>query len=159
MVSQLQVPVRPNYVVRERYGRVYTSYFAAEAKVQRRLPNDRHFIAAVRYFPRFAKSERYRWFPLLAPSKDLLARAKSERMPFENYARLYLEEITTNHDAMHLVKDLLDLLLVRKVDLVLFCYEKDSVSCHRTLLKEMIVNLCANNIGEPAHIFDGGEIK
>lgn len=145
-------------MVSQLHGRVYTSYFAAEVKVQRRLPRDCHFIAAVRYFPRFAKKERYHWLPLLAPSKDLLARAKNERMPFETYAPLYLEEITTNYDAMHLVKDLLHLLLIRKVDLVLFCYEKDSASCHRTLLREMIVNLCANNIGEPAHIFEGGEI-
>jgi uncharacterized protein YeaO (DUF488 family) len=113
----------------------------------------------VRYFPRYVKRERFRWLPILGPSKALLARAKAERMPFDEYVPLYLEEITSNPDALRLVEDIVDHIIGAKLDVVLFCYEKDSAQCHRTLLREMVANLCASSIGDHARVFDGGEIS
>ena len=159
MVTELQVPIQPSPLAPKHYGKVYTSYFAIEKRVHSRLPDNRQLVAAVRYFPQWAKRDHYRWLRELGPSHDLLARAKARKISFKDYAEEYLKELTTNYDSMRQVEDLVHLILYSKMDIVLFCYEKDSSVCHRNILKQLLMDVCAGEVGQEPHVFDGGEIS
>ena len=159
MLTELQVPIQSSSMARKRYGKVYTSYFAIEKRVHARLPDNRQLVAAVRYFPQWAKRDHYRWLRELGPSADLLACAKARKISFKDYAEEYLKELTTNSDSMRQVEDLVHLILYSKMDVVLFCYEKDSSVCHRSILKQLIVDVCAGEVGQESHVFNGGEIS
>jgi len=159
MATELQVPIQPSQMDPKRYGKVYTSYFAIEKRVHSRLPDNRQLVAAVRYFPQWAKRDHYRWLRELSPSADLLACAKARKISFKDYAEEYLKELTTNYDSMRQVEDLVHLILYSKMDIVLFCYEKDSSVCHRSILKQLLMDVCAGEVGQEPHVFDGGEIS
>ena len=159
MVTELQVPIQPAPLAPKRYGKVYTSYFAIEKRVHSRLPDNRQLVAAVRYFPQWAKREHYRWLRDLGPSADLLARAKARKISFKDYSEEYLKELTTNYDSMRQVEDLVHLILYSKMDIVLFCYEKDSSVCHRSILKRLLMDVCAGEVGQESSTFNGGEIS
>lgn len=146
-------------IYRQRYGKVYTSYFAIENRVRRRLPDIQQYIAPVRYLPHWIERERYRWLIDLSPSTVLLNQVKSGEINFEEYSKRYLAEITSNFDSMKLINELIDCLVFKKMDLVLFCYEKDSTQCHRNILKTLLVEVSGGRVGVEPFVFDGGEIS
>lgn len=84
----------------------------------------------------------------LSPSRDFLIKAgiypkkdgtKNNKIPFEEYKKLYIQEIMENPDA---IKRLLFLKELSKKCLVfLVCYEKDAAKCHRSIVKELIEKL------------------
>ncbi|MHA1229226.1 MAG: DUF488 domain-containing protein [Candidatus Helarchaeota archaeon] len=101
------------------------SYFA----VSNKLPKD-----AVKIYVM-----RARFNSILAPSWELLRKAKNEAMSFEEYRKLFIKEISENKDAIDKLFEIRE--TAKKRDVYLICYEKDSSKCHRSILIEIIENL------------------
>ena len=102
-------------------------YLAILKKCKKQYP-DAHFEVITRT----AKS-------VLSPSKDLLIKAKAERMDFEVYRELYIGEVFNNLDALRRIHELKKIAKDKLVFLI--CYEKDASECHRSIVKELILNL------------------
>jgi uncharacterized protein YeaO (DUF488 family) len=78
------------------------------------------------------------WFPLLAPSSELLKWLKTRDWPSEQ-VRWYIAEMNKT-DARQAIKLLAE--LSRATQLSIGCYcENDSV-CHRSILRELIEGAC-----------------
>ena len=152
-----QTTLVPEHELRLPYGKIYTSYFAAEARAHRRLPENRFFIAPVRLFPTWANRGRYRYLKHLAPSVRLFSQRRF--LDFETYEELYIDQITHEEDALQLLGSLVHDVVEKKINLVIFCYEKTPERCHRSSLKKVLVNLCALHTGQQPVVFDGGEIR
>src|SRR4051812_3390697 len=91
-------------------------------------------IGTSRLPPRGVKKERWGeyfdvWFPLLGPSKELLARRPFE---FEAYAR----EIEAHAESRQAVELLAH--LARRTPISVGCYCQDESHCHRTYLRRLI---------------------
>jgi uncharacterized protein YeaO (DUF488 family) len=112
-----------------------------------RLPAEGLRLGTVRRPPRGVRKEDYAardyfdlWLPDLAPSAALVSRAHSE--PFtasrwERYARAYRAEMAKPEP-----RRLLTLLaaLSTQADFSVGCYCEDESRCHRSLLRELLVN-------------------
>ena len=104
-------------------------------------------IGAVRFLPRGVKKEDYArldyfdvWFPLLAPSSELLGWLKSRDWPSEKirWSKLetrYLAEMNKT-DARQAIKLLAE--LSRTTRLSIGCYCEDESACHRSILRKLI---------------------
>lgn len=84
----------------------------------------------------------------LAPSKDLLITAgiykrkdgtKNPKMNFDDYAKLFKEEIYRSEEAYNKLKELSEIGL--KKDVFLVCYEKDYMRCHRFIIAKLLILL------------------
>lgn len=85
----------------------------------------------------------------LAPSSSLLVKAgiwkdfrlgkKRPKMPFEEYAMCYWNEITGKPRVVNFLKSLF-LRSQEGETIFLVCFEKDASICHRSILKEIIDN-------------------
>jgi uncharacterized protein YeaO (DUF488 family) len=103
-------------------------------------------IGTVRRPPRGVKKEDYSskniydvWFPNLSPSEPLLkeVRAAKEEKSWKAFKRKFLAEMKLPGAS----KDL-DLLaaLSHRTNMSIGCYCKDEKRCHRSILRELLVN-------------------
>lgn len=110
-----------------------------------RLPLEGIRIGTVRRPPRGVPREKFAtqnwydvWFPTLAPSADALKQAHAADSPSEwaAFVRTYRSEMSTP-DARHA----LDLLaaLSHTVDFSVGCYCDVEERCHRSILRELLV--------------------
>lgn len=105
----------------------------------------------MRFLPRGVRKEDYErldyfdvWFPLLAPSAELLRWLKSGKWPndkgrWSKFKRRYIAEMR-KMDARQAIKLLA--LLSRSTPLSIGCYCEDKSTCHRSILLPLI---CASS--------------
>lgn len=107
-------------------------------------------IGTVRRPPRGVKKEEYSsknfydvWFPNLSPSESLLkkAQAANDEQSWKNFKRMFLAELKSPMAS----KDL-DLLaaLSHQTNLSIGCYCEDEQHCHRSILRELLIQRGAN---------------
>ncbi|HXU08361.1 MAG TPA: DUF488 family protein [Blastocatellia bacterium] len=104
-------------------------------------------VGTVRFLPRGVKKEDYArldyfdvWFPLLAPSSELLKWLKTREWPNEQvrwkkFRERYIAEMNKT-DARQAIKLLAE--LSRATALVIGCYCENESACHRSILRELI---------------------
>jgi uncharacterized protein YeaO (DUF488 family) len=104
-------------------------------------------VGTVRFLPRGVKKEDYArldyfdvWFPLLAPSSELLKWLKrrdwpSEKVRFSSLRSRYVSEMKKT-DARQAIKLLAE--LARSTQLSIGCYCENESACHRSILRELI---------------------
>lgn len=104
-------------------------------------------VGTVRFLPRGVKKEDYArldyfdvWFPLLAPSSELLKWLKardwpSEQVRWSKFRERYLAEMNKT-DARQAIKLLAE--LARATPLSIGCYCENESACHRSILLELI---------------------
>ena len=104
-------------------------------------------VGTVRFLPRGVKKEDYArldyfdvWFPLLAPSSELLRWLKSREWPSEQvrwskFKERYVAEMRKT-DARQAIKLLAE--LSRATPLSIGCYCEDEAACHRSILRGLI---------------------
>jgi len=107
---------------------IYSSYFAKVNKI----PYDWYGIC--RRPPKFVVDRNVYE---LAPSGDLLNRYKSGKISLPAYFNYFYDELTAKKD---IITDKIDSLLVKSADIVLCCYERDYLSCHRKVVLEFLEN-------------------
>lgn len=109
-----------------------------------RLSGEGVRIGTVRYPPRGVPKARYAaenwfdvWYPDLAPSKKLMARARTARTArdWNVFARAFRKEM--NEPAPRRTLDILAA-LSHTADFSLGCYCEDESRCHRSLLRELL---------------------
>lgn len=74
----------------------------------------------------------------LSPSRELLNYAKQNKIPFEEYKKIFLEELKKRSFVPEKLKTLKQISKERVVFLV--CYEKDASKCHRSIVKDILMN-------------------
>jgi uncharacterized protein YeaO (DUF488 family) len=104
-------------------------------------------VGTVRFLPRGVKKEDYArlnyfdvWFPLLAPSTELLKWLKSREWPSEQvrwskFRERYVAEMKKT-DARQAIKLLAE--LAKATPLSIGCYCENESACHRSILRELI---------------------
>jgi uncharacterized protein YeaO (DUF488 family) len=104
-------------------------------------------VGTVRFLPRGVKKEDYArqdyfdvWFPLLAPSAELLRWMKSrdwasEQVRWTKFRERYTAEMNKT-DARQAIKLLAE--LARTTPLSIGCYCEKESACHRSILRELI---------------------
>lgn len=109
-----------------------------------RAPAERLRIGTVRHPPRGVPKERYAeddwydvWFPVLAPSAELVRTARSAETEKEwaAFARAYRREMKAP-EARHALALLAA--LSRELDFSLGCYCEREDRCHRSVLRELL---------------------
>lgn len=109
-----------------------------------RVPREGTRIGTVRRPPRGVRKERYAaddwfdvWFPDLAPSPELMARAKAARTAkdWKAFARAFRAEM--NEAAPRRALDLLAV-LSRQADFSIGCYCENEAHCHRSVLRALL---------------------
>jgi len=110
-------------------------------------------IGTVRFLPRGVKKEDYArldyfdvWFPLLAPSTDLLKWLKAQEwrtdsVRWSKFKDRYVSEMNKT-DARQAIKILAE--LARSTPLSIGCYCEDESYCHRSILRELIQEAAAS---------------
>jgi uncharacterized protein YeaO (DUF488 family) len=103
-------------------------------------------VGTVRYLPRGVRKEEYAqrdlfdvWFPLLAPSKELIRRLKSSEITtarWSEFARSYERELMRNADARQALVLLAE--LAKRTPIAIGCYCTDESRCHRSVLRALI---------------------
>ncbi|HUL65193.1 MAG TPA: DUF488 family protein [Burkholderiaceae bacterium] len=115
-----------------------------------RSPDEGVRIGTVRRPPRgvpkadFARRDFYDvWLPNLAPSEELLKRgqAADDERAWKAFARAYRAEM--KHPDASRVLDLLAA-LSQKTDFAVGCYCADEARCHRSVLRELLLERGAN---------------
>jgi uncharacterized protein YeaO (DUF488 family) len=116
-----------------------------------RLPNEGLRLGTVRRPPRGVRKADYAsrdfydvWVPALAPSPALFSWVKSQPLTdarWRAYARRYRAEMK-RPDARHLI-ELLGALSAR-ANFSIGCYCLDETRCHRSLLRELLVDAGAS---------------
>ena len=100
-------------------------------------PDDGHRVLATRYWPRgIPKSAADEYTTKVAPSRDLLRQFKHEGLTWEQYVPRYLEEMQTE-SAQSDIKRLAE--AARSGTITLMCICEDENRCHRSLLKQLMV--------------------
>jgi uncharacterized protein YeaO (DUF488 family) len=112
-----------------------------------RNPREGLRVGTVRFLPRGVKKEDYSrldyfdvWFPLLAPSSELLRWMKSrewlsEQVRWSKFRQSYVAEMNKT-DARQAIKLLAE--LARATPLSIGCYCENESACHRSILRELI---------------------
>jgi uncharacterized protein YeaO (DUF488 family) len=103
-------------------------------------------VGTVRYLPRGVRKEEYAkrdlfdvWFPLLAPSKELIRRLKSSEITtsrWSEFAKSYERELMRNVDARQALVLLGE--LAKRTPIAIGCYCADESRCHRSVLRVLI---------------------
>ena len=110
-----------------------------------RAPNEGLRIGTVRRPPRGVPKERYAaenwydvWLPNLAPSPELVKEAQAAATPrdWQAFARKYRAEMARPDN-----RRVLELLaaLSHQTNLAVGCYCEDESHCHRSVLRELLV--------------------
>ena len=114
-----------------------------------RNPKEGLRIGTVRFLPRGVKKEDYArldyfdvWFPLLAPSAELLKWLRTEEWRSDNvrwakFQQRYMSEMskTDARQAINLVAE-----FAKSAPLSIGCYCEDESFCHRSVLLDLIQN-------------------
>jgi uncharacterized protein YeaO (DUF488 family) len=112
-----------------------------------RLPGEGVRLGTVRRPPRGVRKGEYAsrdfydvWLPELAPSPELFAYAMAEPLTgkrWDTYARRYRAEM-----ARPAAQHLLGLLaaMSRRTDFSVGCYCEDETHCHRSLLRQLLID-------------------
>lgn len=112
-----------------------------------RKPSEGLRVGTVRFLPRGVKKEDYArldyfdvWFPLLAPSSELLKWLKSrewasEQAGWSKFKERYTAEMKKT-DARQAIKLLAE--LVKSTPVSIGCYCENESACHRSILRELI---------------------
>ena len=112
-----------------------------------RLPNEGLRVGTVRRPPRGVKKEDFArldyfdvWLPELSPSNDIVSWALAEPWTdkrWATFARKYRAQMA-KPDARHLI----DLLAAtsKQTNLSVGCYCEDESRCHRSLLRELLID-------------------
>lgn len=81
------------------------------------------------------------WVPLLAPSQELVAAYRSKAVSFARFARTYRKEMAqpAARQAIRLVAA-----VARTQPVNLGCFCADAASCHRSVLRELILREAAS---------------
>ena len=110
-------------------------------------------IGTVRFLPRGVKKEDYArldyfdvWFPLLAPSTELLKWLKTadwrgDKVRWSKFKERYVSEMKKT-DARQGIKLLAE--LSKSTPLSIGCYCEDESFCHRSILRELIQKAAAS---------------
>lgn len=123
---------------------LYTTYMSNI----KNIPNDENTICILvtRWKPRNINSKNFNfdiiWKPNLGPSEVLLTRWKSGNMSWIEYREMYLQEANNNKVFINEMQEIIKYLKEDK-NVFLVCYEKDSINCHRSILREIFQH---NNI-------------
>lgn len=134
---------------------LYTTYMSNI----RNIPNDKNTVCILvtRWKPRNINSKNYNfdiiWKPNLGPSEILLTRWKSGNMNWCEYREIYLQESNNNKVFINEIQDVINYLEKDK-NVFLVCYEKDSINCHRSILREIFQY---NNIECKEYVGDKNE--
>ena len=116
-----------------------------------RAPGEGTRVGTVRRPPRGVRKEEFAsrdffdvWLPELAPSAEVVSWALAEPWTdarWNRYARRYRKEMR-EPAARHLIELLAA--LSRQTNLSIGCYCEDETRCHRSLLREMLVDAGAS---------------
>jgi uncharacterized protein YeaO (DUF488 family) len=111
-----------------------------------RLPGEGLRVGTVRRPPRGVRKEDYAaldyfdvWLPELAPPAEMVSWALSEPWTdkrWATYARAYRKQMSTP-ESRHLIRLLAS--MSKQADLSVGCYCEDESRCHRSLLRELLV--------------------
>ncbi len=111
-----------------------------------RFPQEGTRIGAVRRLPRGVRKERYAaddwfdvWYPDLAPSPELVSRAKAARTANEWRAFVRSFRAEMNEPTPRRALDLLAT-LSHNADFSIGCYCEDESRCHRSVLRELLAD-------------------
>jgi len=120
-----------------------------------RKPGEGPRFGTVRRPPRGVKKSEYSsrnffdsWVPELAPSAPLVSQIQSEPLTprrWGAYARRYLKEM--REPRAHRLIELLAT-LSHQTNFSVGCYCQDETHCHRSLLRELLVEAGAEVVGE-----------
>jgi uncharacterized protein YeaO (DUF488 family) len=100
-------------------------------------PDDGLRVLATRYWPRgISRSAVDDYTTKVAPSRELLREFKHEGLSWEQYVPRYLEEMKTE-SAQSDIKRLAD--AARSGTITLMCICEDENRCHRSLLRDLII--------------------
>jgi uncharacterized protein YeaO (DUF488 family) len=100
-------------------------------------PDDGNRLLTTRYWPRgVPKSHIDEYTTKTAPSRELLREFKHEGLSWEDYVPRYLEEMQAE-SAQSAIKALAE--AARHKTITLMCICEDENRCHRSLLKQLIV--------------------
>lgn len=116
---------------------LYTSYIAKLNK----LPQDTIKMLVTRFPPKWLNIKEYnKLYSIqeLAPSQELLLQLKKDN-DWNNYVTRFHDEIESRDDMKQALNSLLKYLKQDK-DVILVCFEKDYLHCHRSLLGEWVSN-------------------
>ena len=101
----------------------------------------RSLVSQYRYWPRGLRKEYFdRWYKELSPSKDLLKSYKTNKIDFESFERLFLQEIEKSN-VTEICKEIVNE-IIKGNNVTFLCYEKDELNCHRKLIK----NICKREL-------------
>lgn len=124
-----------------------------------RLPDEGLRVGTVRHLPRGVPKAEYAardlfdvWLPNLAPSAELFQWLKSEPITdarWREFAKRYRAEVQ-KPESKHLVTLLAA--LSRQTSLAVGCYCEDEQHCHRSLLRQLLVEAGAEIRGEPVTV-------
>jgi uncharacterized protein YeaO (DUF488 family) len=111
-----------------------------------RLPQEGTRVGAVRHPPRGVRKDRYAaenwfdvWFPDLAPSRELVSRAKAAETAGEWSAFVRAFRAEMNEPTPRRMLDLLAA-LSRDADFSIGCYCEDEPRCHRSVLRQLLAD-------------------
>lgn len=112
-------------------GKLYTSYFS-------NIDNGIGLkISIALYNPNWCIDKIDSFIKQLAPNELLLKLYKDNKITWEDYKKGYLAQLQVNN------KGILELqkLLNNGKDVTIYCYEKDFINCHRSIIAELFRKL------------------
>lgn len=96
-------------------------------------------ILITRFYPRGVKKSSFNyWVRELSPSATLLFEYKHRRCSWQDFKKRFLIEIynnIANQDAINSLHE-----YSKSNDITLLCYERNGLSCHRHLVRDIIEN-------------------
>ena len=105
-------------------------------------PSDGRRVLATRYWPRgIRKTAVDEYARKLAPSREILHAFKRGEIGWESFKARYLREMG-NAEARSEIRRLAD--LSQSETMTVMCICKDERHCHRSLLRELILNLAVD---------------
>lgn len=117
--------------------KLYTSNYARNGNHPKALS-----ISAIKpeYYPNVG------WFPLLAPSKELLYALLDDRISLDQYEIEFLSYLETLNPV--------DVVAKLEENSILLCYEKPTDKCHRHLVRDW---LNASGVAEVSELYNDAE--
>ncbi len=119
--------------------RVQTANVRTKSVYQPADPTDGRRVLTTQYWPRgIPRTAVDEYVRKLGPSRELLHAFKRGETDWSAYTTLYLEEMQ-NQEAKTEIRRLAQ--LAQDETITLLCMCKDERICHRTLLRDLILNL------------------
>jgi len=118
--------------------RVQAANVRIKSVYQPRESTDGRRVLTTQYWPRgVSRAAVDEYVRALAPSRDLLHAFKRGEIDWAAYKTLYLEEMQ-NEEAKREIHRLAE--VAREETITVMCVCKDEQICHRTLLRDLILN-------------------